>query len=147
MCGPKWTNVILKFDSGTVLPVTGETLTGETSAATGTVASVELVSGAWASGTAAGYVTMTTASPVDDGGFVFSNNELMDGSTGGIDILTADGQGYQVTYGILYPQCDMVKADDGSWYCIWHYRMNFDPQWRDEVVFDTSAEDEGRNQP
>jgi len=146
MCSTQYTNVILKFDSGSVEPVAGETLTGATSAATGTVSEVELVSGTWAAGTAAGYGYDDNGNSVDDGGFVFTDNELINGSTGGDDILTADGKGYEVGYGILYPQCDMTKAEDGKWYCLWHYRMHFDPQWRDEAVIDVSGEAEERNQ-
>lgn len=52
----------LDFTSGgTYEIVVGDTITGETSAATAAVTSVTLTSGSWAAGTAAGYLTMASA--------------------------------------------------------------------------------------
>lgn len=88
----------LGFDSGSVVPVVGEFLTGETSGDTGRVVSVTVTSGAWADGDAAGSIVLDTPVGISEDGALFINNELIDGSTGGTNILTADGAGVVHTY-------------------------------------------------
>jgi len=81
----------LSFDSGSVEPQVGETLTGATSGATGKVISVTVTSGSWGGGDAAGTIELGAC----DGRF--NDNEDVNGSVGGANMLTVNhpdtGQG------------------------------------------------------
>jgi hypothetical protein len=79
----------LRFDSGSVAPVVGETLTGQSSSATGEVHKVVLHRGSYGGGDAVGYVALVSVSGT------FTDNEAVDGSAGGTDIFTANGDSSQ----------------------------------------------------
>jgi hypothetical protein len=122
LCIAKWKTAELKFDSGSTVPVVGETLTGATSSDTGVVIEIEtLLSGTWAGGDAAGYLTMDTISQDDSEQLsIFTDNENINGSTGGSNILTADGQGNVKIWALMYPKRLTVKYE-GQYLCVWHY--------------------------
>ena len=92
----------LDFDSGSVEFTVGETLTGNSSGDTGTVAAYEVASGSWAGGDAAGTVRLTSASGS------FTNNEQLNGSTGGNNMATADGTTDENNQGSIIMQVDML---------------------------------------
>ena len=75
----------MAYDSGSVAPVVGEALTGDTSSATGNVISYTLASGTWGGGDAAGVITLGAVTGT------FIDNEDITGSTGGANILTVNG--------------------------------------------------------
>ncbi len=109
----------LQFDSGSVEPTVGETLTGATSADTGVVVSVSLESGTWAGGDAVGTVRMSSPTGEGDDGACFSDNETVNGSTGGTNILTANNAGIVKTDGIPYPEGE-TGLYRGKRYCTQH---------------------------
>ena len=119
----------IKFDQGTVEPAEDEILTGASSGDKGTVEEVELLSGSWAGGDAAGYITMTSPSGIDSDGHWGTDNEAVTGNAGAAVVL--DGEGTHKIYGLLYPEGDMVFAD-GAYYCRWHHAFRFIPKRRDE---------------
>lgn len=109
----------LQFDSGSVEPVEDEVLTGATSGDTGIVVSVRLESGTWAGGDAAGTVLMSSPTGISDDFECFSDNELVTGSTGGVNILTANNDGIVKTEGMPYPEGD-TGIYKGKRYCTQH---------------------------
>jgi len=74
----------LNFDSGSVEPQAGETLTGATSGAVGKVISVTVTGGTWGGGDAEGSIELGACSGR------FNDNEDIDGSEGGANILTVN---------------------------------------------------------
>jgi len=120
-CDPKWFRAVLQFDSGSVEPTEDETLTGATSGDSGVVTDSYLYSGTYAGGDAVGWVEMSTLSGQDaEQGTIFQDDENINGSTGGSNMLTANGVGAYQQYGIIYPDKDMIKYR-GRWYCRWHF--------------------------
>lgn len=75
----------LTFDSGSVEPVVGETLTGATSGAVGKVITVTVTGGTWGGGNAAGTIELGAVSGC------YQDNETVNGSVGGVNILTVNG--------------------------------------------------------
>jgi hypothetical protein len=76
----------LSFDSGSVQPQAGETITGATSAATGiALYTVTAATGSYGGGDATGELVLTQVSGT------FQDNEDLNGSTGGANIATANG--------------------------------------------------------
>ena len=134
LCDTSHTRVYLKFDSGSVLPVTDETLTGDTSGDTGVVTDVTLLSGSWAGGDAKGFVEMKTDTGTDSDGQCLSDDETVTGSTGGSNILTADGNGQKKKYGRLYPESDLVFYD-GSWFCRPHFGYRYRYKFQKEADY------------
>jgi len=120
--GDIYKTVELRFDSGSVLPVAGETLTGATSADTGVVVSVALESGTWAGGTAAGTVYLSSPTGIGEDGECFDDDETVNGSTGGTNILTANGDGITKSEGMPYPE-GAGGYFEGRFYCSTH--LNF----------------------
>ena len=98
----------IDFDSGSSEITVGETVTGATSGATGTVLAVELSSGSWAGGDAAGTIQIQDA----DG--LFEDDEELDGSVAGDDAATADGEATRVTSKI-YDKSVWKGIDDAYW--------------------------------
>jgi len=124
----KQTKAEIKFDQGTVEPAEDDTLTGPTSGATGVVEEVELLSGSWAGGDAAGYITMTSPTGIDSDGHWGEDGETATTVAGGSVVL--DGDGTKKVYGLLYPEGDSIF--DGAYYCRWHHAFRFGPKRRDE---------------
>jgi len=120
MCGGEPVKTCeLQFDSGSTIPVEDETLTGATSGDTGVVVSIRLESGAWATGDAAGTVLMSSPTGISDDFECFSDDELVTGSTGGTNILTANGDGIVKTEGMPYPE-GQTGIYKGRRYCTQH---------------------------
>jgi hypothetical protein len=137
ICGPPLRQIHLNFTSGSAEPEEDEVLTGATSGATGVVVEAFLVSGTWAGGDAAGYVTLSSGTGVDsedkDWG---TEDEPVNGSEGGTNILTMS-TAWEYTSGILYPE-SMIRERDGRYWCLEHYDAKYIPQDRDEIVMDLS---------
>lgn len=112
----------IKFKQGTTEPAINATLTGQTSGATGVIKEIELLSGTWTEGNAAGYITMTSPTGIDSDGHWGKDGETAMASGGGSVVL--DGKGTQKIYALLYPEKDMIYRD-GRWYCKWHGNFRF----------------------
>lgn len=134
LCGQQIERLILKFDTGSVLPVEDEVLTGGTSGDTAIVCEVEspLLSGSWAGGDAAGYVWCKSATGKDSGDRAFDNDEAVTGSSGAAFVM--DGTGTTVrTGGILHPGHAIINKD-GGYYCSYHYQQKFGNEYEDEPL-------------
>jgi len=145
LCGTRWVTAELKFDSGSTLPVVGETLEGATSGDTGVVTEVEtLISGAWGDSDAAGYLHVDTLSGDDPEQYsIFTDDELINGSTAGDSCLTADGQGNIKIWAILWPKRMLTKFR-GFWYCNEHLGWRTRPKLRDEDKLIVTEEERGK---
>jgi len=104
----------LNFDSGSVEPQVGETLTGATSGAVGKVISVTVTGGTWGGGDAAGSIELGAVTGT------FQDNENVDGSVGGANILTVDGD---KTIGVAN---DPMNNDDTADWTTVDCTLNFD---------------------
>ena len=133
----KSTQAEIKFDQGTVEPAEDDTLTGASSGATGVVDEVELVSGTWAGGDAAGFITMTSPTGFDSDNHWGTDGERATTPAGGSVYL--DGDGTIKVYGLLYPESYLIERD-GAHYCAPHYRMRFGPKDRDEAQFNVGED-------
>jgi hypothetical protein len=134
LCTTKWNTCELKYDSGGTTELTvGETLTGADSGHTGVVVEVETpLSGTWAGGDAAGYLTVDTLVGDDyEQGTIFEDDEAMNGSTAGDDCLTADGDGVVKIWAVMWPKRLLTKWR-GFWYCPEHAGFRRRPILRDE---------------
>jgi hypothetical protein len=119
LCGNRHTTVEFWFDSGSVEPTVGETLTGATSGDTGVVVSSTLYTGTFAGGDAKGTVELSDATGVSLR-FAFEEDEAINGSTGGDNMMTTDSVGSEKVYGRLYPD-DATAMYNGKRYCLPHY--------------------------
>lgn len=143
LCGEPYLFVTLPFTDGSVEPTLGETLTGAESGATGVVNRVDLQSGSWAGGDAAGYVYL-----VDPTGYkmdqweCFYAAESVTGSTGGSGMLkvTSEANGILGRQGRIYPERDTVVFR-GRRYCLSHYHMVWDKRLLDEARVDITEGD------
>jgi len=131
--GNPYTEVEIKFTYGIIEPVIGEILTSITTA-TGVVASVDLFSGQWCDGTATGYITMTSPTGFDEDGHWGVEGETLSGNRFGT-ILDLDSDGTEKTYGIFYPESDMI-FHDGRWICTWHFRWRYQREEEEKVQID-----------
>jgi hypothetical protein len=145
LCTTKWTTCELKYDSGgTTAPVEDETLTGASSGHTGVVVEVEdPISGTWAGGDAAGYLTVDTLVGDDlEQGTIFEDDEAINGSTAGDNCLTADGTGIVKIWAVMWPKRMLVKWR-GHWYCPEHAGFRMRPILRDEDTPVITEEERG----
>lgn len=145
LCTTKWITAELKFDSGSTVPTVGETLTGATSGDTGVVTEIEtLLSGSWAGGDAAGYLHVDTLSGDDAEQYsIFSDDELINGSTAGSNCLTADGQGNVKIWAILWPK-RLLTRYEGKDYCPEHAGFRMRPRERDKQKLRIVEDERGR---
>lgn len=104
----------LDFDSGSVEPQVGETLTGATSGAVGKVISVTVTGGTWGGGNAEGSIELGAVTGT------FQDNENIDGSVGGANMLTVDGD---KTIGVTN---DPMNNDDTADWTLVDCTLNFD---------------------
>ncbi len=133
-CGKKHIQVDLKFNSGSVEPTVGETLTGATSTSTAVVVATVLTSGTWAGSDAAGWVTCSSPSAWDgDTGRWGSENEAITGSVSAV--FTLSRYGIIKKYGTLHASGDLIERD-GRRYCKEHYRWFWRPKDRDDQQTD-----------
>jgi hypothetical protein len=133
-CGPARKRVEMQFVSGSVEPTDGETLTGATSGDTGVVDSVELVSGTYAGGDAAGWIELKTYTGADmDEYRAFQADESINGSTGGDGMLTvAQYQPSVKITGRKYRESDTVVYK-GRRYCRAHFNSFIRKDRLDEI--------------
>jgi len=143
-CDSLWFRAVLNFDSGSVQPTVGETLTGATSGDTGVVTDSTLLSGTYAGGDAVGWVEMSDVTGADsEQGTVFQDNEAINGSTGGSGILTANRAGIYQQYGLIFPEKDMIYYR-GQWICRWHLNWRYKRTWDEENRMNLSDLEEDR---
>lgn len=138
ICGKSYLFVELSFDSGSVEPQIGETLTGATTGCTGAVKRLHLLTGSWAGGDAAGYLYLENPTgwhwPHD---ICFDNDEDVNGSVGGTNILTCQGDGLLKRSGRLYQSGDIVEYQ-GKKYCRTHYHIYWDKRLSEKSRYDVS---------
>ena len=140
LCGTLYRRAMVHFDSGSVAPTEGETITGATSGDTGVLSRYVLVSGTFAAGDAVGIIEMTSPTGYDDGNLeIFQNDEALNGSTSGADFATANKTGAVQISGRLIPEKDIVEYR-GKFYCRPHFIFKFRNEWRDD---EKPEQDEG----
>jgi len=141
----KYKRAQFSFTSGSTEPEEDETLTGATSADTGVVTTVKLLKGTWAGGDAVGYVEMKTLTGTDTLSRWGSEDENVNGSVGGNNILTLDGYGHVKIYGLLYPDSLLVDYDGESYagkkLCVWHAQAASGRDALDEAEIDITEDD------
>jgi hypothetical protein len=136
VCGPIEETIELDYDEGGNEPTVGDTLTGATTGDTGVVSEVILRSGAWASGTAAGTIIMTSGTGVDDDSMSsFKDNENITNTTAGNTVGKTEGVGILKRTGFYYPSEDLIEVD-GQHYCRKHYLLKFPKKFLDEMDID-----------
>ena len=140
MCDSLRRRALVHFDSGSVLPTHGETVTGATSGDTMVLDRHVLISGTYAGGDAVGVLEGTTPSGYDDVLLeIFSDNENLNGSVSGNNFATANHKGAVEVSGRLVPARDLIEYR-GKKYCRAHFEFKYGSQFRDEAVIDTSKE-------
>lgn len=140
VCGTQAFNGLVYFDSGSIEPTVGETITGATSGSSGVLETVYLRSGTYAGGDAAGCLELTSATGYERENYtMFQDNEALNGSTSGADFCTAAGAGSVIINGVLYPQEDMVEYM-GQWYCRPHFEWKFGHEWKTDYIHKTGEE-------
>ncbi len=121
----------IKFKTGSTAPGgatgIGETLTGGTSLDTGVIETIELTSGAWVAGTAAGYITMTSPTGFNDSRHWGTDGETATSTT---KTMTLNGEGTEKADGIMYPESELVLYE-GRYYCRPHFQFRFSQKQRD----------------
>jgi hypothetical protein len=133
VCGTKQFKGILYFDSGSVAPTVGETVTGATTGDTGVIEAVYLRSGSYAGLDAAGCLEFSSVTGYERANYtIFQNNENLNGSTSGANFATAANIGSVVINGVLYPEQDMIEYQ-GQWYCRPHFFWKFGLEWKQEL--------------
>jgi hypothetical protein len=143
MCGSKLIRVLVHFDSGSVAPTTGETITGATSTDTFVVEGYTLISGTFAAGDAVGVIEGNTPTGYDENNLeVFTNNENLNGSTSGSNFATVNGIGAVQISGRMIADSDLV-THQGKKYCRPHFLFKFSRDWQDSEKIDSSEGDRG----
>jgi len=138
LCGPTRTKFLVHFDSCSVAPTVGETITGATSGDTGVVEGHTIISGTVAAGDATGVIEGNTPTGHDENNLeVFDDNEALNGSTAGANFATANSKGAVQISGRLF--ADTVEYE-GKRYCVPHFRMKFEKTWADDAKIDTTKE-------
>ena len=141
--GNQYKRIEVKFTSGSVEPSEDDVITGNTSTDYGTVTEVELVSGEWTGGTATGYLELKDAVGVDDRIWGSEDENLNNTTTGGSNVMTLDGYGYEKTYGVMYPLSYLVKYE-GKWYCKEHAPFRSIPRERDKSRLIVNESERGK---
>ena len=133
LCGTKRIKVLVHFDSGSVAPTTGETITGATSLDTAVVEGYTVYSGTVAGGDAAGVIEANTPTGYDSVNLeIFQNDEALNGSTSGNDFATVNKTGAVQISGRLVPESDTIEYG-GKRYCRQHFRFKFEQTWKEEM--------------
>ena len=140
LCGERYVQAELPFTAGATEPEVDEVLTGATSGATGVVVDVTVDSGAWDDDDAAGVITVSSPTGITDA-LWGTEDEKVNGSEGGDEMFTLDGQGYEKVYGFLFPRSELV-FDEGGYYCRAHHAFKFKVKRRDEQVLTITSEGE-----
>ncbi len=144
ICGPVKYRAIIHFDSGSVEPTVGETVTGATSTNTGVIEYVQLTEGAYADGDAVGVIVLTSPSGYNaNTSRIFSDDEALNGSAAGDDFATVKGQPGVTVSGRLHPDWNLVEYR-GIYYCRDHFRWYFKQEWQDEAKPDINENERGK---
>lgn len=140
ICGGTGARAIIYFDSGSVAPTVGETITGATSGDTGVVVVAYLRSGTYAGGDAAGVMELSSPTGYERENYtIFQNDENINGSTSGDNMATVTGNPSVVFNGVLYPQTDMIEYK-GKWYCSDHFVWRYKLEWEQDNTYRPSME-------
>ena len=144
ICGTQTYRVVVHFDSGSVAPTVGETVTGATSTDTGVIESVTLTSGTYAGGDAAGIIILTSPTGYDGNtSLIFSDNEHLNGSTSGANFSDVNGITGINRSGRLHPDWNLITYR-GVKYCKAHFFYRFKREWEDESKIDISESLRGK---
>ena len=141
LCGRRLYRALVHFDSMSVAPTEGETVTGATSGDTGVLLNYVITSGTAAGGDAAGVLELTT--PTGYGNVlleIFSDNENLNGSTSGSNFATVNGTGAVQISGRLIPEKDLVEYR-GKTYCRPHFAFKFRREWENDADVDYDEND------
>jgi hypothetical protein len=140
ICGTVSYVAVIHFDSGSVAPKVGETVTGATTGDTGVIDTVTLSSGTYAGGDAVGVIVLTSISGYSrDTLLVFQDNEALNGSTSGADFATVKGVTGATRNGRLYPEWATVEYN-GRRYCRDHFPWKYRREWQDDEKIDLQEE-------
>lgn len=141
LCGSRLYRALVHFDSGSVAPTVGETVTGATSTDTGVIANVTLISGTYAGGDATGVIEMTSPTGYDSIQLdIFTDNENLNGSTSGANFATVNKTGTVQVWGRLIPDGEIIEYR-GKNYCRPHFMFKFENEWKDDAEIDRSEGD------
>ncbi len=102
------TVIKIPFENGSSEITVGETVTGATSGATGTVTIVEVTGGTWGSGDAEGYIY------VEDPSGVFEDEEEINGADAGEDAANISGDPTSITPKVIEKSC-WKSIDEVYW--------------------------------
>mgnify|MGYP003589432019 CR=1 FL=1 len=144
MCGPLKLRAVIHFDSGSVAPTVGETITGATSADTGVLEYVILTSGSYAGGDAAGTMIVNTPTGYAENLSIFADDENLNGSTAGDNFATVNGICGINKSGRLHPDWNLIEYE-GKKYCKDHFSFRFKAEWMDESRIDVNDNDRYRD--
>jgi hypothetical protein len=140
ICGPQKYWAVIHFDSGSVAPTVGETVTGATTSDTGVIDTVTLSSGTYAGGDAVGVIVLSSVNGYNrDTLLVFQDNEALNGSTSVADFATVNGTTGVTRNGRLYPEWATVEYD-GRRYCNAHFPWRYKREWEDDSKIDIQEE-------
>jgi hypothetical protein len=141
LCGSRLYRALVHFDSGSVTPTVGETITGATSGDTGVLANYTKTSGTVAAGDAVGVMEMTSPTGYDSILLeIFTNDENLNGSVSGLNFATVNKTGAVQVSGRLIADGDIVTYR-GKKYCSAHFAFKFRREWEDEVKMPTDEGD------
>ena len=140
--GNQYKRIEVKFASGDDEVEEDDTLSGLTSEDTGTVTEVELVSGSWAGGDAAGYIELKDATGVADRLWGSEDEELHIGDSANT-VATMDGYGYEKVYGVMYPLSYLARYE-GKYYCREHLPFRSIPKERDRQKIKVTEKGRGK---
>lgn len=142
-CGARQRRALVHFDSGSVTPTEGETVTGATSADTMVLDNYVLIGGTFAGGDAYGILEGTSPTGYDDVNLeIFQNDEALNGGTSGDDFATVNKIGAVQVSGRLHPVSELVEYR-GRLYCRPHFLWKFSNEWLDEADVDADENDRG----
>lgn len=143
LCGSKQIRALVHFDSGSVTPTDGETITGATSGDTIVMDNYVLISGTFAGGDAVGIIEGTSPTGYDDVNLeIFQNDEALNGSTSGDDFATVNKIGAIQISGRMVADSDLVEYQ-GKKYCRAHFKFKFKTDfWEDFKVDQTEGDRE-----
>ena len=140
VCGQPLYTALLYFENGSSEPVEGETVTGVESGDTGVVTVVEVMSGSWAGGDAAGYMTLEDLTGENKSDYeIFTAGESLDGSEGGDDFAVVKYDGTLQVHGLLYPDEDLVEYK-GKKYCRPHFLYRWGSTFKEEALPDITEQ-------
>jgi hypothetical protein len=143
ICGPEKMRALIYFDSGSVAPTVGETVTGATTSDTGVIEHVTLISGTYAGGDATGAIVVTSPTGYNsDTLVIFEDDETLTGSTSGSNFATVNGNCGVTRSGRIYRTQDLIEYR-GNKYCNSHFGFRFRRQWLDEA--DVNISESERN--